>query len=186
MNAVTPIPSASAIILRRDSFEVLMLRRHENSSFVPNAWVFPGGAVDASDGPLGGPDELSTLRSAAVRETLEETGLALDADALVLTSRWITPEGLPKRFDTWFFLALAPEPALVTPQEDEVTDALWIAPAEALRRHKSKEMQMVFPTVRNLEAIASFRSASELIEARRGIPVEPIQPVLVDGKPVLR
>ena len=40
--AVTPLPAASAIVLRDEPFEVLMLRRHEKSSFVPNAWVFPG------------------------------------------------------------------------------------------------------------------------------------------------
>ena len=48
MMIVTPVPAASVILLRDDPLEVLMILRHEKSSFVPNAWVFPGGAVDAS------------------------------------------------------------------------------------------------------------------------------------------
>jgi hypothetical protein len=152
----------------------------------------------------------------AVRETFEETGLWLggslqrrderqarlfqdagttrellaeapvSAESLVLTSRWITPEGLPKRFDTWFFLAAAPEGVELMLQEREITDAVWIEPAEALRRQKEASMHMVFPTLRNLEAIAGFESAAEAIAARRGTKVEPVLPVLVNGKPVVR
>ncbi len=46
---LTPIPAASVIVLRDAPLEVLMLRRSEKSSFVPNAWVFPGGAIEAGE-----------------------------------------------------------------------------------------------------------------------------------------
>jgi 8-oxo-dGTP pyrophosphatase MutT (NUDIX family) len=167
------LPAASIIVLRDDPFEVLMLRRHGKSSFVPNAWVFPGGAVEPGD---------ADARAAGVRETFEETGLRLDPEALVLTSRWITPEGLPKRFDTYFFLAAVSRDLVVTIDEREIVDAMWVAPSAALAR---RDLHLVFPTIRNLEAIASFDNTRELIDSRRGATIEPVMPVLVNGTPVL-
>ena len=216
---VEPIPAASVLLLRGDPFEVLMLRRHEKSSFVPSAWVFPGGIVESSDAELARSladgELLATMRIAAARETFEESGVWLgppppDPDAtrrallareisfasvaqtappdlaqLILTSRWITPVGLPKRFDTWFFLArVAPETA-ASPEHREAVETLWIRPQAALERQRAGGMQMVFPTIRNLEAIASFESAEELLASRRDVVIEPILPILVDGRPTL-
>lgn len=167
------IPAASVIVLRNAPLEVLMLRRNEKSSFVPGAWVFPGGMLDPGE----------RAQDAAVRETREECGIVLDADALVLTSRWITPVGIPKRFDTWFFLANVPRGIEVRVDGGEIVDAMWIAPAAALAR---RDLKLVFPTIRNLEALTGFDSADALLESRRGAVIEPIEPVLVDGKPTLR
>ncbi len=178
MAEVTPVPAASVILLRDAPLEVLMILRHEKSSFVPNAWVFPGGAVDAGDGE---PGTLAAMKAAAVREVFEETGIRLDGD-LVWTSRWITPSGLPKRFDTWFFLADVPRLTAVTLQEEEAVDYVWISPSEALRRHAAGEFPMVFPTIKNLEAIGAAHSSEELLASRRGAKIEPVQPVmLVEG-----
>lgn len=178
MAEVTALPASSVIIVRDAPFEVLMILRHEQSSFVPNAWVFPGGAVDAEDGE---PDTLAAMKSAAVREAFEETAIRLDGE-LVWTSRWITPAGLPKRFDTWFFLAVVPRDTPVTLQEEEAVDYIWIPPTEALRRHSAGGFPMVFPTIKNLEAIADANSAAELIESRRGADIRPVEPVmLVEG-----
>ncbi|HEX6098508.1 MAG TPA: NUDIX hydrolase [Thermoanaerobaculia bacterium] len=207
---ITPLPAASAIVLR-EPFELLMMRRHAGASFMPNAWVFPGGIAEDLDHQLGG------LQITAVRETFEETGVWLgsaplddaehkrrrllagsisvrqllaeapiDPDALVLTSRWITPVGVPKRFDTYFYLAKAPPGTIATAENHEAVDVTWIHPEEALAKHAAREMQMVFPTLRNLEALRGFDSVDALIESRRGITVEPVMPVLVDGKPTLR
>jgi recombination protein RecT len=206
---VTPLPAASAIVLR-EPFEILMMRRHAGASFMPNAWVFPGGIAEELDHQLGG------LQITAVRETFEETGVWLGApledaehkrrrllagsisvrqllaeapiepEALVLTSRWITPVGVPKRFDTYFFLAKAAPGTIATAENHEAVGVTWIHPEEALAKHAAREMQMVFPTLRNLEALRGFDSVDALIESRRGITVEPIMPVLVDGKPTLR
>lgn len=168
---LTPLPAASVIVVRDAPFEVLLLRRHEKSSFVPNAWVFPGGIAEESD-----------MRATAVRETFEETGLRLDPDTLVWTSRWITPEGVPKRFDTYFFVAAVSRDAVVTVDGREIVEAMWIAPADALAR---TDLHLVFPTIRNLQAVAAFSSTTELIAARRNAVIEPVQPVLVNGKPTL-
>lgn len=213
---VTPLPAASVIVLRDDPFEVLMLRRHEKASFVPNAWVFPGGIAEESDAEVGDGSLLDTMRVTGVRETFEETGVwlgapladperrrrelldgkvafrelvaeaPLDLTRLVWTSRWITPAGIPKRFDTYFFLATVSRDAVATAEQNEVVDVTWIHPAAALAKHAAREMQMVFPTLRNLEAIAGFANAAELFDARRDAVIEPVEPVLVNGKPTLR
>jgi 8-oxo-dGTP pyrophosphatase MutT (NUDIX family) len=216
LTVVTPLPAASAIILRDDPFEVLMLRRHEKSSFVPNAWVFPGGITEKGDRELGDGSLLDAMRITAVRETFEETGVWLGAplvDAerkrselldkkiafrdltneapidlaqLVWTSRWITPAGIPKRFDTYFFLAIVGLDAIATAEQNEVVDVTWIHPSDALARHAAREMQMVFPTLRNLEALIGFANAAAVLDARRDAIVEAVEPVLVNGKPMLK
>ena len=183
MTDAPAIPAASVLILR-DPLEVLMILRSDRSSFVPGTWVFPGGVVDSEDGP---PDSPETLRNAARREALEETGLQT-GDDLVLTSRWITPFGMPKRFDTWFFLAACPTNATITLQEDEAVDHMWISPIAALSRHKAGDFPMVFPTIRNLEALLPFRDVTTLLEARRTAVIEPVRPVMVmeGGKKKIR
>ena len=178
MTDIQPIPAASALLLRDDPLEVLMILRHEKSSFVPSAWVFPGGAVDTADGP---PGDLDTLRRAAVREVEEETGITLTTE-LVWTSRWITPAGMPKRFDTWFFLAPVERDLPITLQESEAVAFTWIAPADALARNRAGEFPMVFPTIKNLEAIDGVTSRDALLASRRNAKIEPVQPLLVvDG-----
>ncbi|HET7436164.1 MAG TPA: NUDIX hydrolase [Thermoanaerobaculia bacterium] len=213
---VPALPAASVIVIRDAPLEVLMLRRHEQSSFVPNAWVFPGGMAEAADRELAHGAELEAMKLAGVRETFEEAGIWLgrtplddaetkrrrllngelsfrelrqespvDVEQLVWTSRWITPIGIPKRFDTWFFLAEVSRDVIASAEKVEAVEVLWIAPGEALAKQKARELQMVFPTIKNLEAIAQYDSASALLNARRGAIIEPILPVLVDGKPRL-
>ena len=168
-----PLPAASLILLRDAPLQVLMIRRHAQASFVPDFWVFPGGMAEERDG--------GDLRVTAIRETVEETAIGIDDPSqLVWTSRWITPIGVPKRFDTYFYLAKMPGDATVTVDGREVVDHVWIAPADAL-----KQLKMVFPTIKNLEALLGFDSADALIESRRGAVIEPVQPVLVNGKPTL-
>ena len=170
MTEVTPVPAAS-IILLREPMEVLMIRRHEKASFVPNAWVFPGGAVDAAD-QRG--STVETMAAAGARELFEETGITVDPAQLVWTSRWITPAGLPKRFDTYFFLARAHGGEETVLNRQEAVDSVWIAPADALAR-----LEPVFPVQKNLEAIAGYDSIEALIASRRGIEIKPVQPIMI-------
>src|SRR5690349_25012854 len=104
---------------------------------MPGAWVFPGGAVDASEGSGD-----AAHRAAGVREAEEEAGIALpDADALVKFSRWITPRRLTIRYDTHFFLAPLPDGAEAHVDGGEVVDARWYAPADALEAFGAGEIE---------------------------------------------
>jgi 8-oxo-dGTP pyrophosphatase MutT (NUDIX family) len=180
--APTPPRQAATVILLRggaDALEVLLVRRNPASRFMGGAWVFPGGAVHTDDG-----DGETALRAAAVREVDEEAGIALgDASDLVAFSRWITPAQVKIRFDTWFFLAPVADHTEARIDGQEVVDARWYAPAEALAAARREELLLVFPTIKHLEQISSFASADALMAHATGREVRPVQPhVVVEGE----
>jgi 8-oxo-dGTP pyrophosphatase MutT (NUDIX family) len=169
------------IVLRggAGTLEVLLVRRNPAARFMPGAWVFPGGAVDAGEGE--GDD---ALRLAGVREVAEEAGIALAGPReLVRFSRWITPPQLPIRYDTHFFLAPLPGEQAPRPDGGEVVDAGWYAPAGALEAHRAGRIHLVFPTIRHLEQLAPFPSADALLAWARGRDVRPVEPqVVLEGE----
>jgi 8-oxo-dGTP pyrophosphatase MutT (NUDIX family) len=174
-------PAASAILLRdaADGPEVLLLQRNPAARFMGGAWVFPGGAVHAEDEARGVPGPVG----AALRETEEEAGLRLDGPGeLVPFSRWITPAQVKIRFDTWFFVARAPDAADVRVDDEEVVDFCWIRPQEALNRGARNELSLVFPTIKHLEELARFTSVDDAMAQAKQRKVLPVEPrVLVDG-----
>jgi 8-oxo-dGTP pyrophosphatase MutT (NUDIX family) len=158
---------------------VLLVRRTPEARFMPGVWVFPGGTVDVNDAG----DEEAAHRACAVRELSEEAGIELPPDAeLHAWSRWITPEPVPVRFDTRFYVALAPPHSPPRPDGSEIIEAAWIAPGEALERHRAGELSLVFPTIKHLESLLPYSKAAEVLEAARGRTVEPVLPrVLGEG-----
>src|ERR671919_3135333 len=174
-------PAASLIVLRDSPLgpEVLLVQRNPAQRFMGGAWVFPGGAVHAED---------ADHAAAGVRELLEEAGIALPAGAEVVSwSRWITPEEVKVRFDTWFFVAEAPPGAEATVDGSECVDARWLRPVSALEAHARDELMLVFPTIKHLEALAQAESVAGALHKARTREVVPVQPkVLIrDQKPVL-
>ena len=102
-------------------------------------------------------------------------------------SRWITPLGAPRRYDTRFFVAHAP--AAQTPVHDdrEVIASLWISPDEALARHAAGEFELIFPTVRSLEALQRFRLADDVVAHAASLDhVDAVLPTISDGPHGLR
>jgi 8-oxo-dGTP pyrophosphatase MutT (NUDIX family) len=174
-------PAASVIVLRDTDAgpEVLLLQRNPAARFMGGAWVFPGGAVHESDERDGVPGPVA----AAVRETEEEAGLRLtDLDALAPFSRWITPAQVKIRFDTWFFVARAPADQEVRIDNEEVVDARWLRPQDALDAGARDELTLVFPTIKHLEELTQFGSVEETLSKARSRKVMPVEPrVLVDG-----
>jgi 8-oxo-dGTP pyrophosphatase MutT (NUDIX family) len=169
------------VLLRRGgkhqdrALEVLLLKRTEEARFMPGVWVFPGGGVDPEDG-----EGEAGYRACAVRELEEEAGIALpDDEELVLFSRWITPEVVSRRFDAWFFLALAPAHTPPVPDGVETTEARWFEPQAALAAQQAGELALAFPTVQQLESLLPHRTAAEAIEAHRGLTIEPILPKVI-------
>jgi 8-oxo-dGTP pyrophosphatase MutT (NUDIX family) len=168
---------AATLILIRDSDEgpeVLLVQRNPEQRFMGGAWVFPGGATSAEDA-----DEVA----AAVRELEEEAGIELAGHhELVRFSRWITPAQVKVRFDTHFFVAEAPEDIEPTVDGEECVDWRWITPAAALELGRSEELMLVFPTIKHLEQLATFRTVADVLEDARARKVLPVEPrVLVDG-----
>jgi 8-oxo-dGTP pyrophosphatase MutT (NUDIX family) len=176
-----PRPAASVVLLRRGGkhgdreLEVLLLKRSEQAKFMPNVWVFPGGAVDPGDGA-----DAAGYRACAVRELAEEAAIELPAEEeLVLFSRWVTPEVISRRFDAWFFLALAPAHTPPKPDGVETTEAAWFRPAAALEAQAEGEIVLAFPTISQLQSLLPFRGSDEALAAHRDRPVEPILPKVI-------
>ncbi len=232
-DAPAPRPAATVMVVRDGPWpdaplEVLMLRRSLRADFVGGAHVFPGGAVDPSDGDaraeelcrgltdgaasatLGVPSGGLSYWVAAVRECFEEAGLLLvcgpggetvtfsdpavaarfaahraainarqrsflemcgaeglrlAADSLHYFAHWITPEGAPRRYDTRFFVAAAPDGQRPAHDVDEPISDVWVRPADALERHRAGELELILPTIRNLQAIGRFETAAALLDA---------------------
>ena len=168
------------ILLRRGGkhaergLQILLVRRNPEARFMPGVWVFPGGSVDPGDG-----EGEVAHRAAAVRELAEEAGIELPADELVAYSRWITPKVVPIRFDTRFYLALAPAHSPPHPDGAETVDAGWFEPQAALDSHRAGELPLVFPTIKHLESLAGYANAAEALEAARSREVKPIEPEVI-------
>src|SRR3954454_6695274 len=162
--------------------EVLLAQRNPAARFMGGAWVFPGGAVDPADG-----DGERGHRLAALREAEEEVGLRLpDPDALVPFSRWVTPEAVSIRFDTWFFLAELPDGADPRPDGHECVALGWFAPRAALEAADRGEILLVFPTRKHLERLEPFATARELLAWAAGREIVPVEPRVVRQGEVAR
>jgi 8-oxo-dGTP pyrophosphatase MutT (NUDIX family) len=99
-------------------------------------------------------------------------------------AHWITPRGAPRRYDTRFFVAAAPPGQIAAHSAGETIAEVWISPHHALARHRAGEIEIIFPTIRNLQAIGRFASSAELLEAaeRASSAVPAIEPKVVpDG-----
>lgn len=74
---MTTIPAATLVLMRPGAAapELLMIERGAGMAFAPGAFVFPGGRIDPDD--RAGRDELNAAKVAAIRETIEETGIAV-------------------------------------------------------------------------------------------------------------
>lgn len=249
--SITPKEAATVILLReqnsREDIEVLMVKRHPKSVFVPNCYVFPGGCIEKED--LEPEMEmfcrnldrnlafyiLKNAKSkeialaswiAGIRETFEETGILLAydregnfladgqhhlsrvkpmggkhgsfkellmsnewllaTDRLVYFAHWITPEGLPHRYDVRFFLAEVSPLLEVVTDKTELTEHIWISPREALKRYEEEDFPMVLPTIMTLKEISAFRSIPELLKyaKHKDIPTILTRISRVNGRPV--
>jgi 8-oxo-dGTP pyrophosphatase MutT (NUDIX family) len=115
-----------------------------------------------------------------------DSGLVLATEELIYFARWITPESVPKRFDTRFFVAPAPLGMGAAHDRREIVAHRWLTPAEALAEHAAGRIRMVEPTVKNLERLREFSSSAELRAGLRSAPVPCILPKLSVGAQGLR
>jgi 8-oxo-dGTP pyrophosphatase MutT (NUDIX family) len=98
-------------------------------------------------------------------DVVRDEDVLLDAGALRLFSHWITPTMSPRRYDTWFFLAAAPDGHAYVHDDGETVASMWIRPADGLDRAARGELDLILPTVRNLEQLARFRTARDILDA---------------------
>jgi 8-oxo-dGTP pyrophosphatase MutT (NUDIX family) len=218
------IPAATLIVVRDMADappDLLIVERAAGMAFAGGALVFPGGRIDGSDVAQAGGSSEDAAKIAAIRETLEETGIAvglspaptpaaaydlqdsliggapfndlisthrltLDLDALTPFARWKPAFQHARRFDTFFFIALAPAGEWTPrPQAGECQDAAWLSAAEVLARIGRGEASAIFPTMRNLERLAALPDFAAISTDARAHPIETITPWIEqrDGVP---
>lgn len=241
LEAATGAPrDASTVVLLRDGahgLEVFLMKRSGLSDAFGEAYVFPGGKLDAHDstvaalGALDAPatalaqslgepalthDIAAGLYVAALRELFEEAGVLLSAGLhrpagvtpldwqtwlgtagatlaatqLAPWSRWITPRMAAlskKRFDTRFFLALAPNDQTASHDNFETTASIWLPPQQALLRYHRGEIEMAPPQIMSLAHLARYATAYDALQAARQQPPPCICPenFTEDGNVVL-
>ena len=106
-------------------------------------------------------------------DVCEQEPLQLAVDRIHYFSHWITPVGPPRRYDTRFFVAAAPPEQVPLHDDRETIANLWVRPADALALHEKGELDLIFPTIKNLEAIARFGSSAELLDAAAAVEEVP-------------
>jgi 8-oxo-dGTP pyrophosphatase MutT (NUDIX family) len=100
-------------------------------------------------------------------EVARAEGLRLATDRLVYFSHWITPVGAPRRYDTRFFLAIAPPEQIAEHDNREAIAHAWMSPGEALECYGRGEIKLRTPTLKTLERFAGFSRAEALVAAFR-------------------
>ena len=103
-------------------------------------------------------------------------------ELLIPYAYWITPEIVPTRFSTRFFLAEMPHngQSAIT-DKDELTSSLWITAGDALQMYSAGKIAMMPPTLKTLEEMTEFCSIDELITAARNRKIYPIMPQPMRG-----
>ena len=110
-------------------------------------------------------------------------GLRLAADRLAYLSHWITQAGRPRRYDTRFFIAAAPEHQRPMHDGSEAVGHDWMAPRDALERQARGEIQLLFPTIKTLETLARFGRVADAMEyARSPRPMPAMAPRSAVGR----
>lgn len=178
-----PRPAASVVLCRdgregRAGLETYLLHRHARMAFAASMAVFPGGGLDPVDASAADP-----LLACGVRETHEETGVALDAGDLVRWAHWITPVVQPLRYDTLFFLAALPAGQDAQDLSTETDRAAWTSPAHAVAAYAAGELALMPPTLSILVELADLPSVAAALAVGRDRVVETVLPEVVrDGE----
>jgi glyoxylase-like metal-dependent hydrolase (beta-lactamase superfamily II)/8-oxo-dGTP pyrophosphatase MutT (NUDIX family) len=115
-------------------------------------------------------DSLLRYRNRPFLDLLEAENLFIPADALAYYGHWITAPGRARRFDTRFFVALAPEGQTGSHDATETVHDIWIGPREALERGERGELELVFATQHMLHDLKNFSSAGQAFEHVLALP----------------
>ena len=163
-----------------------MLRRNSKIAF-GGAWVFPGGRVDPDDA---GTTELERARAAAVRESMEETGLDISGKKLGVWSYWVPPpmksmvvEGKLRRFSTWFFVGAAPNTEVAIDM-GEIHEHRWLRPSEGMELQRAGEIELIPPTFVTLHQLAQSESIEAAIASTDGVTAPKFLTRPIRGTPI--
>ena len=104
--------------------------------------------------------------------------LLFSIDALIPFSHWVTPEKVPKRFDTHFYIAAAPKGHEGQHDGNESVDSIWINPQQALDDCLSGKRNIIFPTRLNLEQLNQSKTVEEAINNAKNSKIVTVTPLI--------
>lgn len=163
---------AIAISAIREAFEesgILLARNRGEEGFIAGSELTPLEAYRAQLDK----QEISIL------SFVKKHDLRLAIDALVPFAHWITPEFMPKRFDTHFFVAIAPADQVALHDGSETVDSVWVNPNRALVEAEEGKWTIIFPTRMNVEMLGRSSSAAAAIDAAKAREVVTVFPQIV-------
>ncbi|MFG2867729.1 NUDIX hydrolase [Streptomyces sp. NPDC048338] len=118
--------------------------------------------------------EALVARELSFADFLDRRGLVLRSDLLGAWARWITPEFEPRRYDTWFFVAVLPEGQRTRNASTEADRTVWIRPADAAAGYDRGELTMMPPTISTLRSLLPLGGAADALDAAREQDMTPV------------
>lgn len=177
---LAPEAMALRVAAIRESFEesgILLARRRGSRQLLPADDIARLGTTYRSSLAAGAMSMLDLV-------VAEELDLA--CDLLVPFARWITPEMMPKRYDTHFFLAPVPENQTAMHDGSETVDSIWVSPQEVLAAADAGRFTIIFPTRMNLAKLSRSGSVGEAIATARAARIVTVLPEVDLTSGVLR
>ena len=151
---------------------MLLARRRGSAELLSGAEVL---AIEAR--------QRAALEAHALRidALVRDEDLELACDRLVPFAHWITPEFMPKRFDTWFFLVRgARGPGRACTTAARASTRIWIRPADAIAEAEAGRRTIIFPTLLNVKKLGRSASVAEALASAREGKVVTVLPRVVE------
>jgi 8-oxo-dGTP pyrophosphatase MutT (NUDIX family) len=125
-----------------------------------------------------------TKDEASIVDLVEAEDLQLATDLMTPFAHWITPVFAPRRFDTWFYLAEAPEDQLALHDGSESVDSVWIGAQDAIDEAEAGRRTLVHATTKNLELLAEGGTVTGALSQASERKIVTVQPWVEtrDGK----
>jgi 8-oxo-dGTP pyrophosphatase MutT (NUDIX family) len=129
-------------------------------------------------GAIGYADPAGILTGRSLLDFVGRSGIRLRLDPLTTLAHWITPITEPRRFDTHFYVARAPQGQVAVADGSEIVGVEWVSPATAAQSARRGESPIIFPTLMNLDRLAEAGSIEATISAARARPEFTVLPVI--------
>lgn len=151
-----PRPAASVAFVRdaENGVEIYLSRRPDHFRYFPGAFVFPGGRAEESD---------RDLKETACREVLEEIGVEIEPDRLVLLRETHTAAHAGPVYHLFIFAYAVQGEFQTRLNPDEIDEEIWIGAQAALDR-----LDLPYQIMVAVRTISRFANSVELIERLNG------------------
>ncbi len=140
--------------------------------------ILIGRAAAASADRLAGLRREVLAGECSFADAVRNGGIQLHLHRMVYLAHWVTPEPEPRRYDTRFFLARAEPGAECVLEGDELSEARWVSPVEAVESYSGGKMMLLPPTVDTLRRLAAYDDLRTALAELGALPVPRVLPTM--------